>query len=48
LRDAIQGWADFINDSQRGVDALLKVACAAFGFVCLHPFMGGTRVMGSG
>lgn len=41
LRDAMQGWADFINDSQRGVDALVKVACAAFGFVYLHPFMDG-------
>lgn len=41
LQTVMQGWISFINDSQRRIDPLIKVACAAFGFVYLHPFMDG-------
>jgi hypothetical protein len=41
LRDLMQGWETFTNDTQRGVDLLVQAACAAFGFVYLHPFMDG-------
>lgn len=41
LRDLMQGWEAFTNDTQRGVDLLVQAACAAFGFVYLHPFMDG-------
>ncbi|UJS24283.1 Fic family protein [Thiothrix winogradskyi] len=41
LQHLMQGWETFTNDSQRGVDILVQAACAAFGFVYLHPFMDG-------
>jgi fido (protein-threonine AMPylation protein) len=41
LRRAMDGWAAFVNDSGRCTDALVKAACAAFGFVYLHPFLDG-------
>lgn len=41
LRETMAGWEAFINDTQRGIDPLIKTACAAFGFVYLHPFMDG-------
>jgi hypothetical protein len=41
LRELMDGWEAFINDTKRGVDPLIKAACASFGFVYLHPFMDG-------
>jgi hypothetical protein len=41
LRRAMVGWEAFVNDGQRCTDALVKAACAAFGFVYLHPFLDG-------
>ena len=41
LRRAMVGWETFVNDDQRCTDALVKAACAAFGFVYLHPFLDG-------
>jgi len=41
LRRAMVGWEAFVNDTQRCTDALVKAACAAFGFVYLHPFLDG-------
>ncbi|QTR49389.1 Fic family protein [Candidatus Thiothrix anitrata] len=41
LSDLMQGWEAFTNDTQRGIDLLVQAACAAFGFVYLHPFMDG-------
>ena len=41
LRETMSGWEAFVNDRERGIDPLIKAACAAFGFVYLHPFMGG-------
>jgi hypothetical protein len=41
LRETLAGWEAFVNDRQRGIDPLVKAACAAFGFVYLHPFMDG-------
>ncbi len=41
LRDAMGGWEAFVNDTRRGIDPLVKAACASFGFVYLHPFMDG-------
>jgi hypothetical protein len=40
MRRAMAGWESFVN-SGRGVDPLVKAACASFGFVYLHPFMDG-------
>lgn len=37
----MRGWECFVNDSASGIDLSLKIACAAFGFVYLHPFMDG-------
>jgi hypothetical protein len=37
----MRGWEAFVNDSDRGIDLSVKIACAAFGFVYLHPFMDG-------
>ena len=39
LRDLMAGWEDFINNSD--IDLMAKLACAAFGFVYLHPFYDG-------
>ncbi|WP_233800179.1 Fic family protein [Paraburkholderia sp. HP33-1] len=41
LRRAMSGWEAFVNDATRCRDALVKTACAAFGFVYLHPFLDG-------
>lgn len=41
LRLVMDGWEQFVNDNARCPDALVKAACAAFGFVYLHPFMDG-------
>jgi hypothetical protein len=42
LRRAMAGWETFVNDDGTLCpDVLVKVACAAFGFVYLHPFMDG-------
>lgn len=41
LRRATRGWEDFVNDDERCTDVLVKAACAAFGFVYLHPFFDG-------
>lgn len=41
LRETMAGWESFVNDRQRGIDPLIQAACAAFGFVYLHPFMDG-------
>jgi hypothetical protein len=41
LARLMAGWERFVNDRERGVDLLVKVACASFGFVYLHPFMDG-------
>lgn len=41
LRQAMRGWEAFVNDTTRCEHALVKTACAAFGFVYLHPFLDG-------
>ncbi len=41
LRSAMAGWEAFVNDTTRCQNVLAKAACAAFGFVYLHPFMDG-------
>lgn len=41
LSRVMKGWEEFINDEKRCTDILVKAACAAFGFVYLHPFMDG-------
>ena len=41
LSRAMRGWEAFINDDRRCTDVLVKAACAAFGFVYLHPFFDG-------
>lgn len=41
LRRAMAGWESFVNDESRCQDVLVRAACAAFGFVYLHPFMDG-------
>jgi hypothetical protein len=41
LSRVMHGWEAFINDEKRCVDVLVKAACAAFGFVYLHPFLDG-------
>jgi hypothetical protein len=41
LRRVMQGWEAFTNDTSRCTDTLVKAACAAFGFVYIHPFMDG-------
>lgn len=41
LRRAMKGWEAFVNDTSRCEHALVKTACAAFGFVYLHPFLDG-------
>lgn len=41
LRRAMCGWEAFINNHDRCPHLLVKAACAAFGFVYLHPFMDG-------
>lgn len=41
LARVMKGWEEFINDERRCTDVLVKAACAAFGFVYLHPFMDG-------
>jgi hypothetical protein len=46
LPRAMEGWAAFINEQSgaggyRCPDVLVRAACAAFGFVYLHPFLDG-------
>ena len=41
LRRAMAGWEAFMGADGRCGDVLIKAACAAFGFVYLHPFMDG-------
>jgi len=41
LPRVMQGWEAFMNDDERCTDVLVKAACAAFGFVYLHPFLDG-------
>ncbi len=41
LRVTMAGWEAFVNEDDRGIDLLIRAACAAFGFVYLHPFMDG-------
>ncbi len=41
LSRVMKGWEGFVNDEKRCTDVLVKAACAAFGFVYLHPFMDG-------
>ena len=41
LSRVMKGWERFVNDEKRCTDILVKAACAAFGFVYLHPFMDG-------
>ncbi|MHB8848448.1 MAG: Fic family protein [Burkholderiales bacterium] len=41
LRGIMAGWEAFVNDTTRCQNVLVKAACAAFGFVYLHPFMDG-------
>jgi hypothetical protein len=41
LSRVMKGWEGFINDEKRCTDVLVKAACAAFGFVYLHPFLDG-------
>ena len=41
LTRVMQGWEAFIKDDIRCTDVLVKAACAAFGFVYLHPFLDG-------
>ncbi|PUA17133.1 Fic family protein [Glaciimonas sp. PCH181] len=41
LTRVMRGWEAFINDDERCTDVLVKAACAAFGFVYLHPFLDG-------
>jgi Fic family protein len=41
MRRAMAGWEAFVNDCNKGIDPLVKAACASFGFVYLHPFMDG-------
>jgi hypothetical protein len=41
LRSVMAAWEDFVNDQKRCPDVLVKAACAAFGFVYLHPFFDG-------
>ncbi|MCI1014102.1 Fic family protein [Herbaspirillum sp. C7C2] len=41
LDHVMRGWESFINDTRRCPDLLVQAACAAFGFVYLHPFLDG-------
>jgi len=41
LRQAMAGWETFVSDNARCEHTLVKAACAAFGFVYLHPFLDG-------
>ena len=41
LRESMEGWEAFVNNNAQAVDPLVKIACGAFGFVYLHPFMDG-------
>ena len=41
LRRLMNGWQRFTNDSERAIPLAAKLACGAFGFVYLHPFMDG-------
>lgn len=41
LSRVMRGWEAFINDGERCTDVLVKAACAAFGFIYLHPFLDG-------
>ena len=41
LPRVMHGWEAFMNDDGRCTDVLVKAACAAFGFVYLHPFLDG-------
>jgi fido (protein-threonine AMPylation protein) len=41
LRRVMEDWERFVNDDKRCPDVLVRAACAAFGFVYLHPFFDG-------
>lgn len=41
LSRVMHGWEAFINNEERCTEVLVKAACAAFGFVYLHPFLDG-------
>lgn len=41
LDRVMKGWESFMNDEKLCTNVLVKAACAAFGFVYLHPFMDG-------
>lgn len=41
LPQLMRGWESFVNGNDRGIDLSVKIACASFGFVYLHPFMDG-------
>uniref|UniRef100_UPI0035CA60D7 Fic family protein n=1 Tax=uncultured Caballeronia sp. TaxID=1827198 RepID=UPI0035CA60D7 len=41
LRRLMDGWEAFVSERGRCNDVLVKAACAAFGFVCIHPFLDG-------
>ena len=41
IRDLMAGWEVFANDTEKGIDPLVKIACASFGFVYMHPFLDG-------
>lgn len=41
LQETMDGWETFANDTEGGIDPLLRMTCASFGFVYIHPFMDG-------
>lgn len=41
LRRLMDGWEAFVSERGRCNDVLVKAACAAFGFVYIHPFLDG-------
>lgn len=41
LRESMADWERFVNNDTQAIDPLVKIACGAFGFVYLHPFMDG-------
>jgi hypothetical protein len=41
LRRLMDGWEAFVGEHGRCADVLVKAACAAFGFVYIHPFLDG-------
>lgn len=39
--ELMTGLMEFVNDTRRGIDPIVKAACASFAFVYIHPFMDG-------